>query len=123
MPDPAENGGQRWARARRHWRHEPRGREIPISGASKSDARAFLRYLFRNAPAPKPVGAYFDPPRRGRRSRHCATSGPRASKKYIFVFAQYRYTYVQNIAPNGAQQEARDREQIHRVDYENVPAY
>ena len=78
------SGRERWARARRHWRHEPRGREIPIAGASKSDARAFLRCLFRNAPAPKLLGAYFDRPRRGRRPRHCATSGSRVSKENTY---------------------------------------
>ena len=94
LPDPAEDGRWRWAGAHRHWRHEPRGREIPLAGASSSDARTFLRCLFRNAPAPKPVGAYFDRPHRGRRPRHCATLGPRASEKS--TYACFYSTYLPN---------------------------
>ena len=103
MPDPAEDGGQCWAArtgiggmgreagrsgSRAHQNLMPGHFSGTCSGTRPRPSRSALISTLLVADVARDIAQ-----RRGRAR----------AKKYIFVFAQYRYTYVRKIAPNGAQ--------------------
>ena len=102
-PDPAEDGGQCWA-ARTGI--GGMGREAGRSG-SRAHQNLMPERFFGACSGTRPRPSHWaliltaivadvarDIAQRRGRAR---------AKKYIFVFAQYRYTYVRKITPNGAQ--------------------